>query len=206
MTLSRILPEFGSKPAANAVSISEVSLEEQKLNSFEAGYQAGWDDSTAANRNAGDQVSADFAQNMAELTITYREAYDALLTDIRPFLTQMVDTVLPVVSHDTLVPRIVELIETEMSQAPIGRVLISASPDAHTHLNSMLANSYTGLDVELREDTTLSSGQVRLSFDNQREQELDTAALVAGIQKAVHGFVQGKPENAPDVNEGKETA
>lgn len=206
MTLSRILPEFGSKPAANSVSISEVSLEEQKLSSFEAGYQAGWDDSTTANRDAGNQVSADFAQNMAELTITYREAYEALLTDIRPFLTQMVDSVLPVVSHDTLVPRIVELIETEMSQAPIGRVLVSASPDECTLLNSMLASSYTGLDVEFREDATLSSGQVRLNFDDQREQELDTTALVSGIQKVVHGFVQGKPENAPDVNEGKETA
>ena len=206
MTLSRILPEFGSKHAKNSVSISDVSLEEQKLNSFEAGYQAGWDDSTAANRDAGHQVSADFAQNMADLSLTHQKAYDALFADVRPLLTQIVDTILPAVARETLTPRIVELIEAEVSRAPMRRVVISAAPNACALLSPMIENSNTGLDVETLEDATLSSGQVRLTFDDQREQELDTAALVEGIQTAVRSFFQAKTKTSPDVNDLKETA
>lgn len=205
MTLSRILPEFGSKPMTNSVAISDVSLEEQKLNSFESGYQAGWDDSTAANRDAGHQVSADFAQNMADLSITHQEAYDAFFADILPLLKQMVDTVLPVIARDTLAPRIVELIEAEMSQAPTRRVLVSAAPDACALLAPMLAKSDANLDVQVNEDATLSSGQVRLSFDDQREQELDTAALLDSIQTAVNSFFQEKKTKTV-VDETKETA
>ena len=206
MTLSRVLPEFGARPTTNSVSISDVSLEEQKLNSFEAGYQAGWDDSTAANRDAGHQVSADFAQNMADLSMTYQQAYDALFADVRPLMTQIVNMVLPAIASSTLAPRIVELIEAEMSQAPIRRVLVSASPDACTVLTPMLVSSNTSFDVDVQEDGTLSSGQVRLNFDDQREQELDTATLVDGIQMALNSFFQGTAETATDVDEMKETA
>lgn len=207
MALSRILPEFGTRAAQGAsVSLSEVSLEEQKLASYEAGYQAGWDDSTKANSDAGNQVSADFAQNIRDLSMTYHEAYAALMKDVRPFLLQVVEAVLPAMARDTLAPRILELVEAEMAGAPRSAVVLHAAPDDSAFLQPLVGHFDDGLDLTLRLDETLASGQVRLSFDEGQELELDTTALLDGIQAALHGFFEAQAAPAPDADMMKETA
>lgn len=214
MALSRILPEFGSKSSQNSTVISDVALEDQKLDSYEAGYQAGWDDSAKANSDAGHQVSADFSQNMRDLSMTYREAYGTLMKDVRPLLTQIVETVLPQIARATLGPRVLELIEAEMAAGPHAELVLFAAADDKALLQPMIDGLDESLKVDLRIDATLLSGQVRLSFDGTQEQELDTAALTEGIQSALHAFFEHQNEaseeardyTGPEVDALKETA
>lgn len=214
MSLSRILPEFGARNAGNSVTLTDVSLEEQKLASYEAGYQAGWDDSARANSDAGNQVSADFAQNISDLSITYTEAYAALLADVKPFLTQIVDAVLPAMARGTLGPRILELIEAEMAAGPRRSLTLFAATDDCAFLQPLVDGLGDSMDVVLQADVTLMAGQVRLSFGDGQEQELDSAALIEGIQSALHGFFQTQSEaetdpaegSGPDLDAMKETA
>ncbi len=210
MTLSRILPEFGARIATNSVTLTDVSLEEKKLASYEAGYQAGWDDSARANSDAGKQVSADFTQNIRDLSMTHQEAYSALLADVRPLLTQIVETVLPAMARETLGPRILELIETEMA-AGSGRALtLFAAAEDCAFLQPLIENLDPDMDVDLQTDRTLMAGQVRLSLGEAQEQELDTASLIAGIQDALHGFfatqVGSGSDAGPAFDDMKETA
>lgn len=210
MALSRILPEFGARIAKNSVTLTDVSLEEQKLASYEAGYQAGWDDSARANSDAGKQVSADFAQNIRDLSVTQQDAYAALLADVKPLLTQIVEAVLPAIARETLGPRILELIEAEMS-AGSGRALtlLAASEDC-AFLQPLVENLSEDTDVILQPDGTLMAGQVRLSFGDAGEQEIDTAALISGIQEAVQAFFATHLElgsaTDPTLDDMKETA
>ncbi|MEM7596258.1 MAG: ABC transporter ATP-binding protein [Pseudomonadota bacterium] len=206
MALSRILPDFGTTQPAHTAALNEVALEDQKLDSYEAGYQAGWDDSAAANTDAGNQVAADFAQNMRDLSMTYHEAYAALLADIKPLLTQIVDTVLPAMAQDTLGPRVLELIEAQMTTGPRSALVLSTAPDGLKMLEPMVEGLDENMVVELRADETLAAGQVHLSFGTDHEEELDTAALIDGIQAAVHGFFQTQTDSAPQTELTKETA
>ncbi|MEO0371177.1 MAG: flagellar biosynthesis protein [Pseudomonadota bacterium] len=214
MSLSRILPEFGARPGQNSITLTDVSLEDQKLASYEAGYQAGWDDSARANSDAGNQVSADFAQNMGDLSMTFSEAYAALLADVKPLLTQIVDAVLPAMARETLAPRILELIEAEMDTGTGRDVTLFAASEDCAFLRPLINGLDQTMSVELQSDSTLVAGQVRLSFGSAQEQELDTAALIAGIQTALHGFFdtqdtaegEASSGNALDLDDMKETA
>lgn len=190
MALSDILEEFGTRPDQTMVTLSDVSLEERKLASYEAGYQAGWDDSAKANADAGRQVSADFAQNMRDLSMTYHEAYTALLTDLKPLLTQIVEVALPMVAQDTLAPRILEHIEAELRDTPRRAVVIFVAEDEKALLAPMLDQLDDCLSVELRRDDTLMNGQVRVQFGDAVEQQIDTASLISGIKTALQGFFE----------------
>lgn len=210
MALSRILPEFGARSAKNSVTLTDVSLEEKKLASYEAGYQAGWDDSARANSDAGKQVSADFAQNIRELSMTQQEAYSALLADLKPLLTQIVEAVLPAMAREALGPRIIELIEGEMASGSARELTLFAASEDCAFLQPLVDQLDQDTDVVLQEDGTLMAGQVRLSFGDAQEQELDTASLILGIQDALHGFfatqVGSGSDLGPAFDEMKETA
>lgn len=206
MTLSRILPEFGTRTAQHAVTLTDVSLEEQKLASYESGYQAGWDDSAKANADAGQQVSADFAQNIRDLSMTYQDAYGALLNDIKPMLTQIVDAVLPAMARETLGPRVLELIAAEMQTAPRSALTLFAAADDSTVLQPLVQAQDNSVEVTVETDETLLSGQVRLRFGGAQEQELDTAALIDGIQTALRAFFDNQTEAGPELQTRKETA
>lgn len=206
MALSRILPDFGSSQAAHLAPLSEVAIEDQKLDSYEAGYQAGWDDSAKANKDAGQQVAADFAQNMRDLSMTYQEAYAALLADIKPLLAQIVDAVLPAMAQATLGPRVLELIEGQIATGPRNALVLSTSPDGIAMLQPIVNGLDDALEVALRADETLAPGQVHLNFGADHEEEIDTAALIDGIQMAVHGFFQDPTNSARPTELTKETA
>lgn len=209
MALSNILPDFGSgsgSVASPAVLPDASAVEDQKLASYEAGYQAGWDDSASANTDAGNQVAADFAQNMNDLSMTYQEAYGAIMNDIKPLLRQVVDAVLPVMAQDTLAPRLVELIEQQMAAGPRRALLLSTAPSSTKLLQPMLDGLSDDLDVELRTDETLANGQVHLSFGPDHEEELDTTSLIEAIQSAVHGFFEMSTNTDPQIEMTKETA
>lgn len=198
MTLSRILPEFGASVAKNSVTLTDVTLEEKKLAAYEAGYQAGWDDSARANTDAGKQVSADFSQNIRDLSMTHQDAYSALMADVKPLLSQIVDAVLPAVAQGTLGPRILELIESEMSSGSQRTLTLYAASDDCAFLQPLVDRLDEGVDVVLQSDRTLMSGQVRLRFDEAQEQELDTASLIVEIQAALHGFFETQAYTVSD--------
>ncbi len=199
MSITHLLQDFGVTASANVIVVTDVDLEEQKLTSYEVGYQAGWDDSLSSNRDAGRQVSADLVQNMRDLSMTYHEAHGALMGDLRAMLTQIVTTVLPALSQQTLAPRIVEIIEEGMRQRVHSPVLLTAAPGDCGLLSPLLKKIEGDIKVELKSDETLADGQVRLRFGQRSEQELDTQALIRGIQQAVHAFFESWHETHKEV-------
>ncbi len=187
MSGAQIFPDFGVATPSSTVTVSVVAFEEEKLASYETGYQAGWDDSAASNQDAGKQISADFMQNMRDLSMTYHEAYGAVLKDLKPLMLQIVDAVLPEVARETLAMRVVDLIESQMQPGDMP-VCLSAAPGDCARLANIAQAFDSGLEIELNADDTLADGQVRLQFGSRQEHELDTQALITGIQTAVHGF------------------
>ena len=61
--LAAILEDFGSiGPAASAVSLSEETLESERLESFDKGYRAGWDDAIKARSDDASEASSGLAE------------------------------------------------------------------------------------------------------------------------------------------------
>ena len=188
MSVSHLLENFGAYARGTPVALTDVSLEEQKLEAFEKGYQAGWDDSVKAGSDDTRRVSADFAQNLQDLSFTYQEAHSAVLGSLRPLLDQMVSTVLPAIAQKTLGLQLSELLQSLVSEHGAQPVEIVAAPTNIATLEGLLDAS-DQMAVTAVEEPSMAEGQVYIRFGTQ-EREINITDVLAAIEQAVAGFYE----------------
>ena len=189
MGLAQFLPDFGTvdDSAEAQVAISDVALEEQRLDAFEKGYTAGWDDAIKAQADDKSRITQDFARNLGDLSFTYHEAYSHLTKALGPLLSQIVNKVLPKLAQATLGAHIVDqLTEMGLSEAE-QTVEIVVAPDSAEALNAILTEN-AAMPVRIVEEPTLAEGQVYMRFAAS-ERELNMKDVLEGIQDAVHAFL-----------------
>lgn len=188
MSISHLLESFEGSDRDNArpISMSEVTLEEEKLEAFERGYTAGWDDAAKAQAEDRSRVTSDFANNLQELSFTYNEAYGHLAKALQPVLKQVVDGLLPGIARKSLGPQIMEQLN-ELA-AGVGRqeVEIVVSP-ANAALMRDLLDRNAGFPVSLIQEASLGEGQAYLRF-GENERQIDYGEVLAGIGQAVDAF------------------
>ncbi len=194
MSIAHLLEDYGVYAAGTPVSITDISLEEQRLEAFEKGYQAGWDDSVKAQSEDARRVSTDLAQNLQDLSFTYQEAYAGVLSSLEPLLRGMVDAVLPHAAQKTLGSRISDMLfdlAKEHGQQP---VQIVTAPSNGAAIEELLTEE-PPLPVTVETEASLGDGQVIVRIGNA-EHEVNLSEVLAEIDRAVTGFFK---ENQKDV-------
>jgi len=188
MSISHLLEDFGSLAQGTPVSLTDVSLEEQKLEAFEKGYQAGWDDSTKSGSDDSRRISADLEQNLQDLSFTYQEAHVASLNALKPLLDQMVSSVLPAMVQKTLGSQISELLHDLAKKHGSQPIEIVVAPANSATIGDFL-NQSTQQDIKLVEEPSLADGQVYIRFGSQ-EREINLNEVLTSIDQAVVGFFE----------------
>lgn len=188
MSIAHLLEDFGGALRGTPVSITDVSLEEERLASFEKGYQAGWDDAAKSQTEDQRSVTADLAQNLQDLTFTYEEAHAAVLQSLRPLLEQMIAAVLPSIGQETLVPRLAELLRERVQAHGRQAIEIVTATDDMTRME-ILVEAMPDMQITLRPDDTLARGQLYLRFGDT-EEEIDLKSVLQAIEQAVAGFFE----------------
>ncbi len=186
MSIEHLLEDFGSYGVSAPVSMTDISLEETRLEAFENGYQAGWDDAVKAQLDDSNRVSTDLAQNLHDLSFTYQEAYTAVLNSLKPFLQQLVETVLPQISHQTLgthVAAVLHEIAIENNKLPVE---IVSAPVNRLAIEEMVSQERS-LPLTIVEEASLGDGQVYIRF-GAHEREINLAEVLSEIDLAVSGF------------------
>ena len=189
MSIAHLLAEFGSGPdtARADEPASEEAQEMRRLEVFEEGYRAGWDDASRAQAEDQSRIGADLARNLQEISFSYREAYAQVIRGLSPVFSRIVENLLPDLARQTLGPRIVEELTDLARSATDGEIVVTVSPDTETAISDMLASA-TSLPVTLRTDPMLGAGQVELSVGSA-EREIDLDAAIKAIAEAVDAFL-----------------
>ena len=171
-------------------------VEDAKLQAFEDGYQAGWEDAVKAHANASDQFAADFTQNLQDMSFTFHEAFSKLATAMEPLLTQIVSKTLPEMTDKILTARIVAQMTELMVEQSEKAIEIAVSPKNVDMLTEMLS-AKTNIPFEIRGETALGDGQVYLRANSQ-EREINLDAVTKGISEALNAFFQQIEQDAKD--------
>ncbi|PJE27392.1 flagellar assembly protein FliH [Pseudooceanicola antarcticus] len=185
-SIARILEDFGAPRPTHAPGLSEEELETIRLEAFENGYKAGWDDAAKAARDEQGHIAADFARNLQDLSFTYHEAHGHVLSAVKPLLEDIVEKLLPDAARETLGLRVVDQLEALAREKSTVAVEISVAPD-NLRLVEGLADQDFGFPVVMQGDDTLSEGQVFLRFGTE-ETEIDLGEVTEGIRGALAGF------------------
>ena len=175
-----------SDRGARTVVLDAMVLEETKLASYETGYSAGWEDAVAAQSGDQSRIRADLARNLQSLSFTFHEARDHVLHAIEPLLTEIVNKLLPVLAHDVLPAKILEILmpmARSLAGVPIQLVI---SPASRAAIDQVLEQT-SGLPITVVEEPSLSEGQVYLRL-GETENQINLDRATQEISAAVKGF------------------
>ncbi|GAB4261070.1 MAG: flagellar biosynthesis protein [Pararhodobacter sp.] len=170
------------------VFLMPEEVEELRLNAYERGYGAGWED---AGRQADAEESARkaaFARQAEQLTFTYHEARGHLLNALRPLLTAMLERVIPEAARVSVVPMVVEQLmplATASLEAPI---TLRIAPGSRADFDA----AFEGLvlpPLDIVESADLAEGQAAFTFE-ALETRIDLDHVAESLRRAVERFYQ----------------
>ncbi|SIO49765.1 flagellar assembly protein FliH [Rhodovulum sp. ES.010] len=163
-----------------------------RLNAYEEGYKAGWDDAAAAENEEHARVSADFAKTLQEMSFSYHEARAHVLAALGPLLTAMVERVVPHIASAGFARTVVET-AMQMAEAEANRpVRLRINPDNREALDALIGED-PGLPLAIVDDDTVGPGQALVS-GTESECEIDIDGMLAAIQTALDEFLKTEEE------------
>ncbi|VVT15619.1 Flagellar assembly protein H [Roseovarius sp. EC-HK134] len=188
MSITHLLNEFGAFTQGKPIAITDVSLEEERLEAFEKGYQAGWEDCVKSQVDDGRRITADLVQNLQDISFTYEEVHAAIMGAMQQLLQEITQTVLPPISHAMLIPHVTEILHDLLEANGRQPLQIAAGP-ADLAILRRLSAELPDLACTLTEDPTLASGQVCVRL-GESERALDMPDVLLRIEQAISGFFQ----------------
>lgn len=182
-------PAAQSAPAAQA---APADTQDARLNAFEDGYKAGWDDATAAETQGRERITADFAKTLQEMSFSYHEARAHVLGALGPLLTAMVERVMPQIARAGFARTVVET-ALQLADSEAGRpVRLRVCPENRAALEELLGHD-PGLPLTVVDDDTLGPGQALVSA-GIAEREIDIDGMLSSIQTALDDFLTTQEE------------
>lgn len=188
MSIAHLLEDFDAFLPGTPVSMTDLSVEEIRLEAFEKGYQAGWDDAVKAQQEDSRAISADLQQNLQDLSFTYAEARNAVIDSLAPLIRQMVKTVLPDLAKHALPLRVAEQVDDLVRTLGDHRIEIQCAPRDLPAICAVLDTSERA-NVSTVENNDLPQGQVRIRMGDS-EREIDVPETLRSLGHLVDSFLQ----------------
>lgn len=163
-------------------------VEDIRLNAYERGYVAGWDD--CANQNSDDQADrrAAVERQIEQLGFTYHEARGHMLKSIEPLLEAILETLLPAAIRCATIPQVLEQLMP----------LAHASTDTPLQLNVAMGQKSAFLSafegqilppLEIVENADLAEGTASFSIGGMQTR-IDLSGVSQALEASVRKFYQ----------------
>lgn len=186
--LSTFLEDFGTQSVTASPNYSEELLESERLEAFDKGYRAGWDDAIKAKADDTAQMSSDFAQTLQDLSFTYHEVHAQVFANLRPLFDEILQKILPDIARDTLGNHIADHLSQVARDLGTVEVTIAVAPGAGEQVTHMVNDAQVSLPMQVVETSDLRDGQAELRFAG-REVSLDMADVTKQISQALEAVI-----------------
>ncbi|QJF52966.1 ABC transporter ATP-binding protein [Roseobacter ponti] len=199
MSVSHRYKNFGKKQSSgdSTDAPSDEALENEKLKAFEAGYQAGWDDSAKAESDSREKITAEFARNLQDMSFTYHEALAKLATSFEPVMRQIIGKLLPELVAGALTGHILEQLNDLIKEHAGQPIEIVVSP-ANAGTVETIAGDLLNEPFSIVQEPSLGDGQAYVKIGSQ-ERQIDIDSIVSGVTDAMQAFFyQARKEQAND--------
>lgn len=198
MKTSHLFEDFGgsSNTTDETSELGVEEVEDQKLQAFENGYQAGWDDAIQAQSDNGKHVSAGLAASLQEAKLEYEEVRSSLDGSLQEIMSGVVKTLLPAIARDSLGTHICEQVQV-MSKTEMNRKIeVAVAPEAEDVVRSVLSES-AAATCEIITDSLLAPTQAFLRLGKD-EREINLDHVVTEIAQSVSAFFATRNSEVTD--------
>lgn len=167
-------------------AVNDEGIEDQKLQSFEEGYQAGWDDAVKAQADATMKISAEFGQNLQDMSFTYQEAFSKLTLSIEPVMIQIVDKLLPAIARQALGAHVIAELRELISQHASQPIEIVVAPENADTVKDLAEQNLTET-FKIVEENSLGQGQAFVRIGSE-ERSIELDSVINGVSEALTAF------------------
>ncbi len=168
-------------------SVPLERVEDQKLEAFEEGYQAGWTDAERNHESEHKNVAEEILNTLRDLSFTYEEAVAQVNRGLKPMFEQVIKALLPPVATAGFRAHVIrQLVDLSEKQTET-RVTIRVSDRDFSTIEEILEQGNFKLPVSVVEDSTLTLHQLFVSIDNS-EREINLSAVCDEITAAMTAF------------------
>lgn len=188
------LENFNAQPAPSATAgISDSDAEAIRLEAYEAGYKSGWDDANAESAASDHRIAADLERSLTDLSFTYEEARAEVLTGISGLVSSILDSFLPKLATEAVLPRVADELNALISEVGVGQCRLQAAPATCRQLE-WLAENYMQMDLQIVPEDAYPDGRVTLHFSSETK-DIDLSDLLSSMTGAIRDFIQSsQPE------------
>ncbi len=188
MSIAHLLEDFTKSSAGSGVHLlDDDALEEQRLQSFERGYGAGWEDAVGAQQQGQAQLSADLSATLSDLSFTYQEALTRMSLSLEPMFQSLTQAILPGILDKGFASRVIEQL-CEIAQDQIGQPMQLIVPSGTADSIRPLLPPELSAPVQVVEDASLHTGQARLQVGIARR-KVDCSALLDAVSTAFDAYI-----------------
>jgi flagellar assembly protein FliH len=189
--LADYLDDFG-EPEQTAVPVEQgpdpAEIEARRLEAFEEGYRAGWDDAVKAQADDATKLSSTFAQHLGDLSFTYQEAYASVMGAVAPLMDEMVQKLLPELARQHLGGHIADQLTALARDIGRSDVVIAVAPGRREAVEPLIEGDFA-FPVRVVEDDTLGDDQADIRF-GETERQIDLGDMLNTFTEAVEGFAE----------------
>lgn len=170
------------------VSQDGRDVDGEKLQSFDDGYQAGWEDSAKAQSNSIKKISSDFVKNLQDVSFSYHEARSALTQALRPLFQEISNKLLPEIARSSIGAHIVEQLSYMARNKSDQAIEVVVSPTDFEPINRWLGEQISDPFILIAQ-SDLGEGQVYLRLGSQ-EREINFGQLIQEIRNSTHSLFE----------------
>lgn len=178
------LEDFGSfADLAPVRTIDGERLESEKLEAFDKGYAAGWDDATEAAERDALRSGQAVQSRLEDLTFTFHEARAHVMRALMPLMETIASTALPAILRASIGPRLVEMVESLAETAADAPIVILTSPDTRDEVEAALLD-HARFPHQVRADPDMPEALIHVRM-GEAGQELDLGAVETRLTEAL---------------------
>lgn len=195
------LEEFplGDHPfSAEKTAANSAPDEAQLMQSYDRGYQAGWDDALASDQNERTRIDAEFARNLEELSVTFAEAQRQVCLSLESLVLALLEQVLPEVYQDHFPALVERTILPILRECGHLTAELLCAPEDRPVIEDLLAGKGTP-PFSLRVEPSFARHQLRIQVGHERH-EINGARLLEEMRNEIENFYTEIAEQAKDVS------
>lgn len=191
MSISHLLEDFGTLSATHGEQSADLT-EAERLQAFESGYSAGWEDALKATSESNTQLSEEISENLRAVSVSVEETEKKLVASLSPLFQHLVSALLPDVAKQSLAPRIAQELKDMAKGLLDPEVELVASAADQPALETFLEGLQYSQPI-LTIDPNLCHGQVFLRVGSV-ERQVDLNAALQDISQSIATFFKSESE------------
>lgn len=193
-SLAAYLEDFGAPLSeVKGYAVSDEVLETERLESFEKGYRAGWDDAIKAKTDEGTQQADAVVQALQDLSFTYHEVHAQLLSNLSPLLDEILQKILPSLARETLGAHVVDQLSQIARDIGTVQIEIAVAPGAAERVSQLVNNAASSLPISVIESDVVPEGRADMRL-GRKELSVDLSEVTAQITEAVRSVLYDQKE------------